>query len=736
MVASTPAADKMESMPVLPPQLSGSTSAHMTDTELHKLLISEKMRCENHRTNYDTLKMELSRLQADFMRSQNECKHLSAEKQNTQEKFQLLLTELRGELLDKTREVEELKLQVLSPQKLELLKMQIQQEVEAPMREHIRKLNDEVEKYRGEYNKLRYENGILMSQFEHQREEQPRMFDEQKIKYEALIAQLEKDKEDLHSQIISIDSSRENKQLEAVVGEKVLLCQKIEDLKAEVKELRAEREHYGAQAENVQRIQVRQMTEAQATLRSLEAEKQSVKLQHERLENELQAATEHNDIVTKKLHKAEREVHFLTSKIDELKHSQKIEIDNLKLESARAKNDAEKDKDRIQSQLDALETENEILKASMEQQKVLLGEKERELIRRVQAAKEAGFQQIAALQNERLELENRVAELEKYKEEQEQHKHSEVSQLEEKLRIAQLAEESARRELLSLRTKLQQQVTYAEQIKKEKLEEIDLKREISELKTQVLSLSESENNLLHANEKLRDMVERLKQENRCARSQAEKAQQDAERELEGHQVEWLQEKHTLQEKLSQLHEKYKRLKEKMQRAAEAQKKRKNIHENRCRKLEEKIELLEAKKEELETEKSVLNRQNIPQEEYVRLQKRMKDLQRRHNEFRTLILGPNIGASGFLNPGSYLSSTMVPEVFSFQNAQEEQHQRELSMLRKRLEELEITQERQLEELGPPAERSKAENISSEYQQRSVEEEAISETAEHGFQTVVH
>lgn len=224
MVASTPAADKMESMPVLPPQLSGS--AHMTDTELHKLLISEKMRCENHRTNYDTLKMELSRLQADFMRSQNECKHLSAEKQNTQEKFQLLLTELRGELLDKTREVEELKLQVLSPQKLELLKMQIQQEVEAPMREHIRKLNDEVEKYRGEYNKLRYENGILMSQFEHQREEQPRMFEEQKIKYEALIAQLEKDKEDLHSQIISIDSSRENKQLEAVVGEKVLLCQK------------------------------------------------------------------------------------------------------------------------------------------------------------------------------------------------------------------------------------------------------------------------------------------------------------------------------------------------------------------------------------------------------------------------------------------------------------------------------------------------------------------------------
>ncbi|KAG9467949.1 hypothetical protein GDO78_013984 [Eleutherodactylus coqui] len=726
----------MESIPVLPPQLTGSTSAHMTDTELHKLLISEKMRCENHRTNYETLKTEHSRMHADFMRSQNECKQLSAEKQNIQEKFQLLLTELRGELLDKTREAEELKLQVLSPQRLELLKLQVQQEVEAPMREHIRKLNDEVEKYRGDFNKLRYENGILISQLEHQREEQYRLLEDQKIRFEAQAAQLEKDKEELRSQLISIDSSRDDRHLEALLGEKVLLCQKVKDLKAEVTELRAEREHYGAQAENVQRIQVRQMTDTQATLRSLEAEKQSLKLQHERLDTELQTVTEQNDTLNKKLHKAERDVHSLTSKIDELKHSQKIEIDNIKLEAARTKNDAEKEKGRIQGQLDALETENEILKTSMEHQRELLAEKERELIRKVQAAKEAGFQQIATLQDERLELENRIAELETYKEEQEHHKHSEISQLEEKLRIAQLAEESARRELLSLRSKLQQQVSYAEQMKKEKLEEVDLKREINELKTQVLSLSESENHLLHANENLRDMVERLKQENRCARSQAEKAQHDAERELEGHQVEWLQEKHTLQEALSQLQEKYKQLKEKMQRAAEAQKKRKSIHENRCRKFQDKIELLEAKKEELETEKSVLNRQHIPQEDHVRLQKRMKDLQRRHNEFRTLILGPNVGVSGFLNPSSYLSSTMVPEAISFQNAQEEQHQREISMLRKRLEELEITQERQLEELGPPAQSRKTENISSGSRQRHMEEEEISETVEDSFQTVIH
>ncbi|NXT91419.1 CEP83 protein, partial [Anhinga rufa] len=44
----------------------------------------------------------------------------------------------------------------------------------------------------------------------------------------------------------------------------------------------------------------------------------------------------------------------------------------------------------------------------------------------------------------------------------------------------------------------------------------------------------------------------------------------------------------------------------------------------------------------------------------------------------------------------------PEV-SFPLLQEEQHQRELSLLRKRLEELETTQRKQLQDLGPARER---------------------------------
>lgn len=42
-----------------------------------------------------------------------------------------------------------------------------------------------MEKYRTEYNKLRYEHTFLKSELEHQKEEHARILQEMKIKYEA-----------------------------------------------------------------------------------------------------------------------------------------------------------------------------------------------------------------------------------------------------------------------------------------------------------------------------------------------------------------------------------------------------------------------------------------------------------------------------------------------------------------------------------------------------------------------
>ncbi|XP_065124660.1 centrosomal protein of 83 kDa [Paramisgurnus dabryanus] len=679
--------------------LGGSAGLTSSDMELQKMLIDERMRCENHKTNYQTLKVEHTRLQDEYSRAQNELKRLLSDRQVAQEKQQLLLAELRGEMLDKTRELEEIKLQVLTPQRLELLRAQVQQELEAPIRERFNKLQEEAENYRSEYNKVRYDLTFLKSEFDHQKEEHARVLEERRMRHEADVARLERDKEDLAAQLQSGDPARDGKRVEALLREKAQLHQRLRGLEAEVTELRAERNNSGAQAENVQRIQIRQLAESKATVKALEAEKQSIRMQLDRTDSELCLSQEQNTVLTGKLHKAERESNSLKSQVEEMKHAHKLELSNVKLECVRAKGEIERERDTLHSQVDGLQSDVEVLKATLERNKDLLSEKEREMVRKVQAVREEEIHKMAALQEEKLELENRLSELEKQRALQEASGNSQKEEWEERLRAAQLGEESARKEMQNLRAKVQQQIQQLEELETLKAENTDLRRQSAELNLQIGSLSHSENELLETNNRLRESLERVREDLRSARTQMERTQQEAERLVEERRVEWLEEKHKLQDREAELREKYSLAKERLQRAASAQKKRKTMNELKEKKLQEKIHLLEAKIAELEIEASAAQKKPSYSEEHAQLNKRLKELQKRHNEFRRLLLG-NQMTSTPLAP-----SLFIPAESIFSNIQEEQHQRELSVLRRRLEDLESSQQQQMEELAPPLDRER-------------------------------
>uniref|UniRef100_A0A8B9JSD4 Centrosomal protein 83 n=1 Tax=Astyanax mexicanus TaxID=7994 RepID=A0A8B9JSD4_ASTMX len=676
----------------VPTLLGGPGGLSSSDMELQKMLIDERMRCEKHKTNYQTLKAEHTRLQDECTRVQSELKRMLNDKQTGQEKLQLLLAELRGELLDKTRELEELKLQALTPQRLELVKAQVQQEMEAPIRERFSKLEEEAEKYRSQYNKLRYDFTFLKSEFDHQREEHERILEERKIRYSADLARLERDKEELSTQLQSSDPARDGKRVEALLREKAQLHQRVRGLEAEVAELRAERDSTGAQAENVQRIQIRQIAESQSAVKALESEKQSVRMQLERVEKELRSTLEQNTLLTSKLHKAEREINTLSSQLEGMKHTHKLELANVKLECVRARGEVERERDTLQAQMEGLHSDLEVWKAAVDRNKELLSEKERELVRRVQAAREEEIQKLTAVQEEKLELENRLSELEQQKALQEATGNSLKEEWEDRVRAAQLEKKAAHKELQNIRAKMQQQGLQLEELERQKAETAELRRQNAELNLQVNTLSHSESELMEANGRLRESLERVREELRSARTQMERTQQEAERLVEERRVEWLEEKHKLQEREAELQEKYSQAKGRMQRAALAQKKRKTLTETREKKLLDKIQLLEAKIEELELETRIAKTNPSLSEEQAQLSKRLKEMQRRHSEFRRLLLGNQVIST------PVPSSLFIPgPESSFLNLQEEQHQRELSVLRRRLEELENIQQLQLEEL---------------------------------------
>ncbi|XP_035466984.1 centrosomal protein of 83 kDa isoform X3 [Scophthalmus maximus] len=635
------------------------------EMELQKMLIEERMKCENHRTNYQMLKAEHTSLQDEFTRSQEELKRLLSDRQAQQEKVQLLLVELRGELLDKTRELEELRLQVMTPQQLELLRAQVQQDMQAPVREIFKKMEEEAEKYRSEYSKLRYENTIIKSQFEH-----AHMLEQRRIRHQAELSHLENDRVDLVTWYQGSDPLRDVKRVEALLRDKAQLHVQLKGLEAEVGELRARNENSGQQAENVQRIQIRQLSECQAAGMSLEAERQSLRLQLERMESELQLSHEQNSQLTGRLHKAEREVNSLTCEIESLKHSHKLEMACVKVECTRSKGEVERERDTLQGQLDGLQTDVEMLKAAVERHKDVVVKKDKEIVRNLQSAREEEHCKIATLHEERLELENRLAALEQQRALKDAANRAQKEEWEERLRSAQQGEESGRIEVQTLRTR-------------------------------------PESHLMETNQRLREILDSIGEELRTTRGQAERSQHKAERMLEVRQVEWLEEKHKLQEREAELQQKHTQDKEKLQRAAVAQKKRKALTENREKKLQDKIQLLQVKIEELELEAAAAKKRPSFSQEQAQVQcPRLKELQRRQNEFRHLLLDGQAPFSGgpvllTSSPTSFLR--LGPEGPSSSNIPEEQNQREFSLLRQRLEDLESVQQQQLEELGSVVQR---------------------------------
>ena len=84
------------------------------------------------------------------------------------------------------------------------------------------------------------------------------------------LSHLEREKDDLVAQHRGSDPSRDGRRVEVLLREKAQLHLRLKSMEAEVAELRAQRDNSGQQADNVQRIQVRQLAESQAALKSLE----------------------------------------------------------------------------------------------------------------------------------------------------------------------------------------------------------------------------------------------------------------------------------------------------------------------------------------------------------------------------------------------------------------------------------------------------------------------------------
>ncbi|XP_071818029.1 centrosomal protein of 83 kDa-like isoform X1 [Apostichopus japonicus] len=622
------------------------------ETELQKMLADEKMRCDMHKTNYQTLKAEHTRLQNDMKRLQDDLDRVREEKKTAEEKLQSLLTKANKELAEHAGQIADLKSQVLTPQKLELVKLKISEDMEQPFRDRLTQVCKDLDHFREGYNKLRYENTFLKSEYEHEQAERKRVMEEMKSQHEAEIESLRKDKETIIARY-SQDNNQDGEKVRNLHRENAQLNLKLKGLLSELNEIRAQREQAGLQSDHVTRLQSRQLSEHATNIKTLETEKNSLKLHMDQLQKELTSSQDEQRILNNKIHDLERQNSELRGQLEETTHQKKLELTNAKMEAVRIRGELEREKDAIVNQLEELKAKVEIAESSLQAQSNLVAEKEKETARKVQSVREEEWEKVSQLETEKLDLDARLQEAEKLYKEFEYKSKQESSELDERVHEAERKQDEAQKEISNLKTKLEQQRSLQEDLDTERNQASKMREKLQQTSAELQSIKALEKQLNHEIEKHRDIIENLRDELREMKYDSERTAGASRAQLEQHKMNWSDERQQYQNRIDNLDKQVKDTLKKVHEQETITKKKKKRYQKIVDRLKDEIQLLQAQKEELETEKQALRNQ-IPKDTYTKAVRKLRDLQRRHTDFKNLMTSVELsqmplGAISFTGP---------------------------------------------------------------------------------------
>lgn len=648
-----------------------------------------------HKTNYEKLKEENRRLQDEYNSLEEEIRRTIEESKIVQEKYKSMYEDSRREVADKQAMLEELRNKTVTPQKLDMIKMQVSDELERTYREKYQKQEAEIEELRTQCNKYKHELFFLKSEYEHEQAESRQILAEMKLQHDAEVTNLRKERE---STIIKIQSegSQDSQRVRVLQRENAQLHLKIKGLMTEMDEVRAQREKVSSESESLVRIQSKQISEHQATIKSLEAERESLRRQVETLSRDFSGTADTHNKLSLRIHELEKENMVYKNRAEEVTHKSKVDLTNLKMDMLKQRGDLERERDKLANLVDDLQVKLDIARHTTQQQDQALVDKERDCVRRVQAAREEEFEKFAKVENEKLELETKIQEIERRKIDEDANRQAAREKMEERIAVAMDAKDSAEKELLVIQSKLSHQQALMDQLDRERTENSELKSKIVKLETELSTYLSSEHDMTDETIRMRNQVELLREELKLTKEQYNKAHDNHERILAQSKSALVDEKTRLELRVQELEDKLADATKKYAKAVSVYKKYKSKSCKVIENLKYKCQILDAKREELELEKKALQ-SCVPQDTYNNLKKQLKDLQRRHNEFRKVIVSQGIqhvpiGEMSFASIN--LDATVLPN-YSF-NEQERRHQEDLKLLRQRLDLLDDNQQQQLEE----------------------------------------
>ena len=490
-------------------------------------------------------------------------------------------------------------------------------------------MEDELNEYQSRYNALRHDITFLKSEYDFTKREHEREIAELEMKHSYEVDCYTREKEEI-IQNFSSNAERESEKVKNLVRENAHLAHRVKSLEQTIEEKDAQAENRTDASDHISRFQAKHLTELNGKIKILEATNTSLKSQIENLEDEIKKSNYFNGTQNEKFLQVEKENLSLKNKIEQIRHEESLTQSNQKVDSMIAYNNVVKERDALKVENEDISTKLEAANHVIEKQKTALAQKEREVTRRVQSAKDSDWMKLAHLQDKNAELEAKVSDYENFKSELISRENDSKLRLQEQIGAMERQKMEIEKQLSIVQSQLEMKENVEKELEREKNEHANSRKKLTTAQNELLSTQNIESEMMTDLQRLRSTNDSLKQQNQLLKQELDTLAQRTNAERSHHESQWAQEKLRLTERNQYLEDQVEKLNVKLKKAAQIHLQKKRNFAEKLARIQQKSDSLEAKEMELTIEKQNLD-DSVPLASYNEIKQRLNKVEKRYRD---------------------------------------------------------------------------------------------------------
>jgi len=646
------------------------------------MLSEQLMNAERYKSNFNMLETQHIALQQETEKLQNELQRAKSEDKSQRRRFEASIIALERDKEALLLEIEGLKTKIMTPAKLENLRQNLLKDVEQIYKQHLNSTEKEVEAYRKELNKLKFDHNFLKTEYENTQNEFSHKVEDLHSKYKLELDTLSRKNN-------TMKKTLEQKGLAA--EESVVLMKDNTILNAKLKSMSAENESLRKQIANEVKKGDDRVAKINSKLSELTVKHEITVTENNSLQTrmeKMQAKVEKsNDDVAKQIphiSKLEEQNMRYLADIEDLKHRQKMDVATAEKDSKRQIAELQKTNDDLAMQLNDNNTKTEFTNRTIEQLKNMLKQKEKEHSDKIQQLKDHEWECLNRVQQEKAQVDIKISAKEKVHSDElhainidlEKLRNS-VDHLTQQNHTLEKEHDKLMVECGTLRSNMAGKDKELNQLQR-------VEHDVHDLESKLKASQNQYKDEIIENDKIKAQNKLANEEVVSLRNQIRDMKMEFEKVCTTNLTNWEKENEEIKDKYTTLKKRLSKGEKRRQTILNLAKKQKSEHAHAVSALKDQIIQCQAKEKALEIEKEAITRNHSAQTEKMRRQ--IGGFRLKAKEFENLLYNPLGGDS----PGGR-GDSLCPDAFSTIMEGEKQQQHEIAELKKNLNDFAEKQE---------------------------------------------